>query len=87
MQSDSDAALDNAKQEVLFRYRELVELEPDERALQNRKPADLTKDNLVQNAFYVMEKVDFDNRHRDILSKTMMAQVKYILLLEQRIGK
>jgi hypothetical protein len=24
--------------------------------------------------FYVMEKVDFDNRHRDLLSKTLIAQ-------------
>lgn len=74
MQSDYDAALDNAKHKVQFPYKQLVELEPSEKDLHNRKPADSTKDNLIQNVFYVMEKVDFDNRHRDLLSKTLIAQ-------------
>jgi len=58
-----------------FNFTEtLVELEPSEKDLHNRKPADSTKNNLIQNVFYVMEKVDFDNRHRDLLSKTLIAQ-------------
>jgi hypothetical protein len=55
MQSDSDAALDNARHEVEFRYKQLVEMEPSLKALDNRKPADSTKDNLTQNMLFVME--------------------------------
>jgi hypothetical protein len=87
VQSDSDAALDNARHEVEFRFKQLLEMEPYAKSLAGRKPADTTKDNLVQNILYVAEKADWDNRLGELMTKIMYAQAKYIRLLEEWIGK
>jgi|GEM_PF-719938 hypothetical protein len=87
MQSESNAALDNARHEVEFCYKQLTELEPYAKALSDNKPREITKDNLIQNALSTIESSNFDKQFRDVLIKTMMAQVKYIKLLEERIGK
>jgi hypothetical protein len=87
VQSDSDAALDNARHEVEFRFKQLLEMEPYAKSPAGRKPADTTKDNLVQNILYVAEKADWDNRLGELMTKIMYAQAKYIRLLEERIGK
>lgn len=87
MESDSDPALDNARHEVEFCFKQLQETEPYAKALASRKLLDTSKDNLVQNMLYIAEKADWDNILGDLMTQIVYAQANYIRHLEERIGK
>jgi len=84
MQSDSDAGLDNAKHEVEFCYRQLAELETSATALSDTEPHNVTRDNLIENVFQVLQTKNWNDQFRNGLIKVAVAQAKYIKLLEGR---
>lgn len=87
MDTVSDEGLDNARQEVQFRFKQLTEMAPSAKAISDNKLANITADNLLQNAIWVIQDADLKEQFRDLLCRIIEAQAKYIQLLEKRIGK
>jgi hypothetical protein len=46
-----------------------------------------SKDNLIEKVFDAVESANWNNQFRHRLIKTLVAQAKYVKLLERRIGK
>ena len=82
-----DVTLDSARQEVEFCLRQIAEMESFARAIQNLKTRADATDDLIQKTFGLLETENWNNQLRDVLIKLLGAHVKYIKLLERRIGK
>ena len=83
-QSISDAELDNARHEVEFCFGQIRELEPWARQITEERSDNET---LVDKLSNKIKTDQFDAQLSGLMLKTIGAQIKYIKLLERRIGK
>jgi hypothetical protein len=84
IQNVSDEELDNARHEMIFCFGQIRELEPWARQITEGRPMN---DTLINGLLNNKEIDQWDAQFRGLLLKTIQAQVKYIDLLEKRIGK
>ena len=79
-----DKELDNARQEMMLCFGQIKNLEPWARQIsEGRSMDDASIDKLLNN-----NEIDlWDEQFRTLLLRTIQAQIKYIELLERRIGK
>jgi hypothetical protein len=82
--SVSDEELDNARHEVEFCFNQFTELAPwAQEIMVGRLKGETLSDKLLNK----METDQWDGQFGGLLLKTIGSQVKYIKLLEKRIGK
>jgi hypothetical protein len=79
-----DEELDNARHEMVFCFAQIKDLEPWAQQISEGGSLDKTFINKLLNN----REIDlWDAQFRGLLLKTIQAQIKYIKLLERRIGK
>ncbi len=79
-----DEELDNARHEMVFCFAQIKDLEPWAQQISEGGSLDNTFINKLLNN----REIDlWDAQFRGLLLKTIQAQIKYIKLLERRIGK
>jgi hypothetical protein len=83
-QNVSDEELDNARHEMEFCFNQIKDLEP--QALQLSKGR-LEAETVVQQLLNKVLTDQWNEQFKELMLKTIGAQVKYIKLLERRIGK
>jgi hypothetical protein len=89
MDSETAAAIDNARREVEFCYNQIVEMLPSAKTVSDMKPSDRGDDliGVIQAIRYQQEATSWKDRFIDLLMKTLGAEGRYIKLLEKQIGK
>jgi hypothetical protein len=83
-QDVSDAELDNARHEVELCFGQIRELEPWAHQISEGRSENET---LVNKLLNKIQTDQFDAQLSGLMLKTIGAQIKYIKLLERRIGK
>jgi hypothetical protein len=83
-QGVSDTELDNAKHEVEFCLGQIEELEPLAHQIDEGRSRNETLVDKLQNKIKTDQ---FDAQLSGLMIKTIGAQIKYIKLLERRIGR
>lgn len=79
-----DEELDNARHEMVFCFAQIKDLEPWAQQISEGGSLDKTFINKLLNS----REIDlWDAQFRGLLLRTIQAQIKYIKLLERRIGK
>jgi hypothetical protein len=79
----SDEELDKARHEVEFLMKQFPELETWSRQIKERS----NEENVVNVALDQMETDRWIKQYGDVLFKVIVAQSKYIKLLERRVGE
>jgi hypothetical protein len=80
----SDEELENVRHELEFCVNQTNDLLPSVLRIGMDR---LKADNFASNLVNAMETAQWNVQFRDLLLKIMLAQAKYIKLLERRIGK